>query len=52
MYNKYKALHECNRKETIMCDDEIYITDKEEEKQKELEKQALENTPIRKNSTR
>ena len=31
-----------------MCDDEIYITDKEEEKQKELEEQERENSPVRK----
>ena len=33
---------------TIMCDEGEFITDKEEEKQKELEEQARENTPIRK----
>ena len=31
-----------------MCDDEEFITDKEEEKQKELEEQKKENSPIRK----
>lgn len=31
-----------------MCDEGEFITDKEEEKQKELEEQARENSPIRK----